>query len=338
MKILSIAVPCYNSQDYMANCIESLLKGGDDVEILVVNDGSADKTKEIADEYQAKYPGIVKAIHKPNGGHGSAVNAGLENATGLYFKVVDSDDWVDLEAYETILARLKTLTDDENQLDLLLSNYVYEKVGVKKKTVIRYTGIIPEEKVVGWDDIGKFKLGHYILMHAAIYRTKLLRDCGLKLPEHTFYVDNLYVYAPLPYVKKMMYLDVDFYRYFIGRDDQSVHEEVMIRRIDQQIKVNKLLFENVDLQTVENERLRDYMLKYLEIVTTVSSVLMLRSGTEENLEKKSQLWDYIKTEHPWEYEKLRKTPIGMVITKEGKASKLAAVTVYKLAQKIVGFN
>lgn len=338
MKILSIAVPCYNSQDYMANCIESLLKGGDDVEILVVNDGSSDKTKDIADEYQTKYPGIVKAIHKPNGGHGSAVNAGIENAQGLYFKVVDSDDWVDEDAYQKILNKLKNLTDEEKQIDLLLSNYVYEKVGAKKKTVIHYKGTIEEEKVLGWNDIGKFKLGKYILMHAAIYRTQLLRECGLKLPEHTFYVDNLYVYVPLPYVKKLMYLDVDFYRYFIGRDDQSVNEGIMIKRIDQQIRVNKLLFEDVELQAVENERLRDYMIKFLEIVTTVSSVLMLRSGTEENLEKKSGLWNYIKTEHPQEYEKLRKTPIGMIITKEGKASKLAAVTAYKLAQKIVGFN
>ena len=89
MKLLSIAIPCYNSQDYMAHCIESLLPGGEDVEILIVNDGSKDDTAKIADEYAAKYPTIVKAIHKENGGHGSAVNTGIENATGIYFKVVD---------------------------------------------------------------------------------------------------------------------------------------------------------------------------------------------------------------------------------------------------------
>lgn len=99
MKLLSIAIPCYNSQDYMAHCIESLLPGGEDVEILIVNDGSKDDTAKIADEYAAKYPTIVKAIHKENGGHGSAVNTGIENATGIYFKVVDSDDWVKEDAY-----------------------------------------------------------------------------------------------------------------------------------------------------------------------------------------------------------------------------------------------
>ena len=84
MKLLSIAIPCYNSEGYMRNCIESLLIGGEDVEILVVDDGSTkDRTAEIADEYAAKYPAIVKAIHKENGGHGSAVNTGIDNATGL---------------------------------------------------------------------------------------------------------------------------------------------------------------------------------------------------------------------------------------------------------------
>lgn len=98
MKLLSIAVPCYNSEDYMRHCIETLLPGGEDVEIIIVDDGSTkDRTAEIADEYAAKYPGIVKAVHQENGGHGEAVNTGLRNATGLYFKVVDSDDWLDTE-------------------------------------------------------------------------------------------------------------------------------------------------------------------------------------------------------------------------------------------------
>ena len=92
MKYLTITVPCYNSQDYMEHCIDSLLIGGEDVEILIVDDGSKDRTGEIADRYALEYPNIVKAIHQENGGHGEAVNAGIRNATGLYFKVVDSDD------------------------------------------------------------------------------------------------------------------------------------------------------------------------------------------------------------------------------------------------------
>ena len=89
MKILSVAVPCYNSAEYMENCVNSLLKGGEDIEIIIVNDGSAkDNTAEIADRLASENPTIVKAVHQENGGHGEAVNTGLKNATGLYFKVV----------------------------------------------------------------------------------------------------------------------------------------------------------------------------------------------------------------------------------------------------------
>lgn len=131
-------------------------------------------------------------------------------------------------------------------------------------------------------------------MHSVIYRTQLLRECGLELPKHTFYVDNIYVYKPLPSVKHMYYMDVDFYRYFIGRDDQSVNEKVMIGRIDQQIKVNKIMIDEFDLWKIPNPKLRHYMFNYLEIITVISTIMLIRSGTEENLEKKRELWKYIK--------------------------------------------
>ena len=129
MKLLSVTIPCYNSQDYMEHCIETLLTGGDDVEILIVDDGSKDATAEIADRYQKKYPTIIKAIHQENGGHGAAVNTGIANATGLYFKVVDSDDWVDEESYHKILAKLRELVGGSTTLDMFISNFVYEKQG-----------------------------------------------------------------------------------------------------------------------------------------------------------------------------------------------------------------
>ena len=181
MKLLTFAIPCYNSQDYMEHCINSILPGGDDVEILIIDDGSKDRTAEIADDYEKRYPGIVRAIHQENGGHGEAVNAGIRNATGLYFKVVDSDDWVDADAYKKILDKLREFAGGPTTLDMLLANYVYEKEGAKHKKVMRQTGF-PQDQVFTWSDIRHFYKGHYILMHSVIYRTKLLRECGLELP------------------------------------------------------------------------------------------------------------------------------------------------------------
>ena len=207
MKLLSIAIPCYNSEAYMEKCIESLLKGGEEVEILVVNDGSSDRTAEIADTYAEKYPTIIKAIHQENGGHGEAVNAGIRNATGLYFKVVDSDDWVNEEAYKQILKTLEELTRGPKTLDMLISNFVYEKQGASRKKVMQYRHCLPVNEIFGWDSVHMSK-GKYLLMHSIIYRTKLLHECGLELPKHTFYVDNLFAFEPLPFVKNMYYLDV----------------------------------------------------------------------------------------------------------------------------------
>ena len=338
MKLLSIAVPCYNSQEYMKNCIDSLLEGKDLVEIIIVDDGSKDDTAAIADDYAAKYPNIVKTVHQENGGHGEAVNTGLRNATGLYFKVVDSDDWVNKEAYLSILDKLRELTGGPQTLDMMISNFVYEKQGAKRKKVMRYKNYMPENKIFTWKEMGRMPVGKYILMHSVIYRTGLLRDCKLELPKHTFYVDNLFVYQPLPYVKTLYYMDVNFYRYFIGRDDQSVNEKVMIKRIDQQIRVNKLMVDAYINCKSTNKQLKAYMFSYLDIITTISSIMLIRANTEESLQKKKELLEYIRTENKQVYRKLRHSLFGRVMNLPGRSGRKMSVAAYKISQKFYGFN
>ena len=341
MKLLSIAIPSYNSEAYMSKCIDSLLIGGEDVEILIVDDGSTDRTAEIADEYAAKFPTIVKAIHKENGGHGSAVNAGIANATGIYFKVVDSDDWVREQPYHKILDTLREMTESGTRLDMLISNFSYEKEGEKHNKVMRYRHALPENRIFGWSEVKHFHKGQYILMHSVIFRTKMLRESGMQLPEHTFYVDNIYVFEPLMYVKNLYYLDVNFYCYYIGREGQSVNEQIMISRIDQQIKVNKIMVDYIvenQSKLVGKRKMRNYMLNYLEIITVVSTVLLLRSGTEENLEKKRELWKYIKHYDIRLFHHLRNGIMGNTMNLPGRGGRKISVAAYKLTQKIVGFN
>ena len=341
MKLLTIAIPSYNSENYLSKCIESLLPGGEDVEILVVNDGSKDNTSAIGHEYEAKYPGIVKVIDKENGGHGSAVNAGVEHATGLFFKVVDSDDWVKKSAYLEILEKLKDFAGSDVIIDMLISNFVYEKEGAAKKKVMRYAHALPKDTVFTWNDVGHFFKGQYILMHSVIYRTKLLRECGMKLPDHTFYVDNLFVYEPLPYVKNLYYMDVNFYRYYIGREDQSVNEKVMIGRVDQQLRVNKLMIDYTvrnRKMIFANKRLKQYMLNYLEIITTISSIMLILADTEEALDKKTELWEYLKASDSYLYRKLRYGIMGNGMNLPGKGGRKISVEGYRLAQRFFKFN
>ena len=341
MKLLTVAVPCYNSESYMEHCVESLLPGGDEVEIILVDDGSKDNTAVIADRLAAEHPGIVKVIHKENGGHGSGVNAGIEHATGLYYKVVDSDDWVDKEAYPKLLAKLREFAGMEEKPDAIISNYIYDKEGAKHKKVMKYTGSLPQDRIFGWNDVKNMGLGHYILMHSLMYRTQVLRDCGLHLPEHTFYVDNLFAFVPFPYVKKMYYMNVDFYHYFIGRSDQSVNETVMISRIDQQIRVTKLMIDYLvakKQELVKNRRLYQYMRNYLEIIMTVSSVLLIRSGTPEHLDKKKELWEYLKSKDKGLYLWMRNGIMGGTMNLPGRGGRKISVEGYKICQKLFGFN
>ena len=338
MKYISFAIPCYNSEEYMSHAIESVLTGGDDVEIIIVNDGSKDKTSEIAHAYREKYPNIIKVVDKENGGHGDAVNSGLSSATGKYFKVVDSDDWVDEESLQKILELLRHFEEEDQEIDMLISNYVYEKVGASHKKCIHYRNVLPQDEVFRWDDIGHFRLDQYILMHSVIYRTDMLKLSQLHLPKHTFYVDNIYVYYSLPHVRKIYYLDVDFYRYYIGREDQSVNEKVMISRVDQQIFVTKSMIDMYQLGKIESKKLRSYMINYLAIMMTVSSILLIRSKKEENLEKKRELWKYLRKKDLRVFIKIRYGILGQTMNIPGRSGRKISSLAYSVARRLIGFN
>jgi glycosyltransferase involved in cell wall biosynthesis len=321
----------------MRRCINSLLPAGNEVEVLIIDDGSSDGTAAISDEYAKQYPGIIKVIHQANGGHGAAIDTGIRNASGVFFKVVDSDDWVNIEAYTKILVALRRFADTE-QPDMVVSNFIYEKENKKNKTLMRYTNVFPTGRLFAWNETGRFRKGQYLLMHSIVYRTEILRGCGLELPRHTFYVDNLYAYMPLRDIKTLYYLDVNFYHYYIGRKDQSVQEDVMIKRIDQQLLVNRMMIASVDISSIEERRHREYMFHYLEIVTMISSILLLRSGTQENILKKRALWRFIREQNKHLYTKMRHSLLGNLVHLPGTTGRHISISAYKLSQKIIGFN
>ena len=339
MKTISFAVPCYNSAAYMDKCIETLLACGDDVEILIVNDGSfKDNTAEIADSWEQRYPNNIKAIHKENGGHGSAVNAGLKNATGRYFKVVDSDDWLDADAMAEVMQYLRLQMELKDPTDMVIANYVYEKVHEGASIVMRYKNVFPERKEFGWDEVGRFNQSQYLLMHSVIYRTELLREIGLELPHHCFYVDNIFVYEPLPHVKSMYYLDVDMYRYFIGREDQSVNEKVMMGRIDQQLRVTRTMIDAVDVMGIEDKRLRQYMENYLSMMMCICTVFLRMRNTPEDEEKREAIWRYLQEADVELYKRIRHSLLSMGTNIPTELGRRIGLGGYRVAQKIFKFN
>ena len=340
MKLLTFAVPCYNSQAYMEHCVETLLEGGDDVEIILVDDGSKDDTGAIADRYAAQYPDIVRVVHQENGGHGEGVNQGLRRAQGLYYKVVDSDDWADVDALRKVIAKLREFSQMEQPVDMLVCNYVYEHVEDQTQKVMRYTNVFPQNRVFTWDEIGRFRPSQYLLMHSVFYRTQLLRGCGLELPKHTFYVDNIFVYQPLPFVKTLYYMDLDFYRYFIGRADQSVNEQVMVKRVDQQLRVTRIMIDSHNLRSVaaQHRRLSRYMFNYLSMMMTISSVFLIIDGSPEALGKKTQLWEYLRTVDPRLHHRMKYRAVSAVSNIPGYQGRKLSVRLYRLARRIYKFN
>ena len=170
-------------------------------------------------------------------------------------------------------------------------------------------------------------------------RTQVLRDCGMVLPKHTFYVDNIFVYQPLPFVKSMYYMDLDLYRYFIGRADQSVNESVMVKRVDQQLRVTRHMIDCQDLDALKGQKkLRSYMLHYLSMMMAISDIFLLLDGSAAAKQKENELWAYLKTHtSAGVYRSIRYGFGGVTYLKIPKGDKLV-LGCYRIAQKIFKFN
>jgi glycosyltransferase involved in cell wall biosynthesis len=342
MKLITFAVPCYNSAAYMEHCIDTILESGqeEDIEIILVNDGSKDNTGEIADRYAAAHPDIVRVIHQENGGHGEGVNQGLRNAHGMYYKVIDSDDWVDVPAMKRVLRQLSVLAQGEKPLDMMIVNYVYEHVEDNSQYTMQYKNVFPEGQVFTWNDVKHFRISQYMMMHSVIYRTQLLRDCNLVLPKHTFYVDNIFVYQPLPHVETIYYMNEDVYRYFIGRADQSVNEKVMLTRIDQQLRVTKIILDCHKLEDVKKTypKLEKYMFRYVSMMMAISTILLMMDGSKEALKTRDGLWAYVKELDPALYRKMRTLSLNAPLRLPGPPGRKICISAYRLARKIYKFS
>ena len=339
-KTLTFVVPAYNMTEYLERCVMSLIaaKRNDDIEVLIVDDGSSDGTLEMAQKFEARYPGIVRAIHQENKGHGGAVNTGIAAASGMYVKVVDADDWVGPESLEQVMAVLREEADSTEPIDMLVTNYVYDKVGKRNKHVVNFRHAMKAGERLAWNDLGHFGLAEYILMHALTYRTAVVRESCMQLPEHTFYVDFIYAYQPFPWVKTMKYLDTPFYHYFIGRDGQSVQTDVMIRRVDQLRLVNQCMVRATPERGTVPDGLYRYMIHFLAIESSVASVFMILSRDPENYEKKKDMWDDIKAYSPTIYKDVRKKAMSRALNLRGSIGRFVIRKGYFVAEHVVGFN
>ena len=226
-KVLTISVAAYNVEKYLDNLCDSIIasKCLEDLEVLIINDGSKDNTDKIADNYSLMYPGVFYHINKENGGHGSTINKGIELATGKYFKVLDGDDWVNPDGLNSVVEIMKS-----QDVDLIITDWkrVYENDD--KEVVERFYGLEPNEK---YDIEEACDLINRYYFHGAFFKTDLLKNSNIHIDEHCFYVDNEILWFPFPYIQTILYSNNIVYCYRLGLADQSVNPNVIAKRIDQ---------------------------------------------------------------------------------------------------------
>lgn len=221
-KILTLIIPIYNTQEYLRKCLDSLIVKDSLlslVEVLLIIDGSPDNSLEIAKEYEAKYPQTFVVINKENGGYGSVLKRGIQEAKGKYCKVLDSDDWYDNQEFEHFIEELKVVDYDVITTDFM-KEFVFEN-----RTELQTLTHLKNKQVYQLDEEINNLEDDVFVMHRLAYKTEVLRKAEINFPEKVFYTDTLFASIPLFYAKNLYYTNLKLYRYFIGREGQTVAPE-----------------------------------------------------------------------------------------------------------------
>lgn len=261
-KVLTISIAAYNMEKYIDRCLESVIipELCSEIDVLVINDGSTDSTLEIVSKYQNKFPNIVRIINKENGGYGSATNTGIYNSIGKYFRPLDADDWFDKDALKSFVAYLT-----KTNADLIITNYsrVSDSLGYSNDYIhkgVKYEKIYNFKNFSIFDRIKDLGLA----MHAMTYRSDILQKNNFYVSD-CYYSDADYTIYPLAFINNIVFVDVILYKYYIGREDQSVSYQGLINHIDDhffickkvvdfysnnEAKMNKILCQNIGYNVV----------------------------------------------------------------------------------------
>ncbi len=331
--LVTFVVPCYNSAAYMKRAVDSIVGLERPCEVLLINDGSKDATASIAADYAARYEN-VQAINQENANWGGAINNGLARARGRYFKVLDSDDYLEPLALRRTLDELARAVEEDDAPDLLITNYVYDHLPSQTRRVMRYGGFLPAGHTFGWDEVGTPGVTCYLMIHACWYATETLRASGVQLPTGEPYTDSLLLLRPMPFVKRLRYLDAAPYYYAIGREGQSVDVEVVKAHIDQQLSITRNAIDDYDYaELFEREpKCALLMAGYMECMLSVSTLNLFLIGTPEAIAKNKELWAYLREQNPVLYQRIRRSWVG-VMNRKTRLGRSVSVRLFQWGKK-----
>lgn len=230
MKILTVSIAAYNVEKTLEKTLSSLndQRFLDDIEVLIVDDGSKDNTEKVAKKFEKLAPDTFKYVKKENGGHGSTINKGIELATGKYFKVLDGDDWVNTKNFVKFIDQLKNET-----ADLVLTKYARVFPDNHEEVIENLKGF-DKTKLYNMND--EFNIPR-IEMHMITVKTQLLKDSNVRITENSFYVDQEYNMWSLYLAQTLKVYDYVVYMYRFGIAEQSVSKKKMLKNVDMQVNI-----------------------------------------------------------------------------------------------------
>lgn len=273
-KELTISIAAYNVENFIRNTLDSLIVNNmEKLEVLIIDDGSKDKTAMIAKEYAKKYPNTFKVISKENCGYGSTINCGIKNATGKYFKQLDGDDWFDTKNLEIILNKLEKINSDA-----IYTPYITAYEGTAKKEVCYEINDKINEDINTFLEC-KFKVS----MHNLMYKTSLLKENKIRIDENCFYTDTEYVVYPLFHTKTITSISLPLYIYRFGLEGQSISYTGRIKHYKDHLKASSNLLKYITKSSNLKSQKINYLNEYVAemLATSIGGFLIILKPSKE---------------------------------------------------------
>lgn len=263
--LLTIVIPSYNMEEFLPHGLEKLLAASqkEQMEVIVVNDGSKDKTLEIAKGFEQRFPGTVKVINKENGHYGSCINEGLKEARGKYFRIMDADDWFEPADVDQFIDRLSRC-----EADLVVTFRTEVKTLRSGETVEERLPLKGVEYGKEYDATQfrflQYAHGNEFNMHSMTYKTEILKAVGLSLPTGVCYTDLIYCSAPLHAIKTLMVFDIYLYHYRMLREGSSTTFQSFAKNLRHILVVMAEMLRNLEKNKSENPIVKENQIKYIK--------------------------------------------------------------------------
>ena len=339
MKLLTLVIPAYNAEKFLRTCVERMIPAGPELDVLIVDDGSTDGTPALADALAAEYSDIVRVVHQENGGHGEGLNQGIRLAEGIYLKSVDADDRIDTRSLQELMSLLREHATPETWADLVVNDYVYDHTDRESVFAVCYHHVFHAGHVDTWETCRSFPFWKQFMIHSLCYRVGLLREHDYTLPKHTFYEDNLYIYQPLPWTQRVLYLHRPLYGYTIGQADQSISDRNMLRHMDQNTEMVTRMICTWTWKEIQAQprALRHYMMTFISGQVLAVSLLHETAHNADAEKLNRSMWERIRAFDPELYRRIRRHPNAAIIVLPGPRMRRVVYHICQGVRKSLGF-